>query len=142
MLRHVLRLFCLCVLFTGCGDGKPVTHPVSGKVLFKGQPAAGAFVVFHPLDGGKENTPKPFATAGEDGTYHLKLHAESDGAAEGEYGVTIVWLGKAKEAKISLMEGGGGGVDKFGGRYGDPRNPKFKASVKKGQPNNFDFDTQ
>jgi hypothetical protein len=104
-------------------------------VTFKGQPCGGALVVFHPAEKGRENDPKPVATTKDDGTFTLSTFGENDGASAGEYGVTVVWNASAKSGKLSLGSEGDGGADKLGGRYGDPRSPKLKASVTAAGPN-------
>jgi hypothetical protein len=128
------------LLLAGCGGGDPAVLPAGGSVSVGGKPAAGALVVFHPLDKGRENDPKPFATVADDGTFALTTRAEKDGAAAGEYGVTVVWAAPAKAGKLSLSGEGGAGADRLGGRYGDPRNPQLRAAVKPGDPNRFAFD--
>jgi hypothetical protein len=57
--------------------------------------------------------------------------ALNDGAVPGDYGVTVVWPSKANgERELSLSgEGGGGGADQLGGRYGDPRTPAIKLTI-------------
>ena len=130
----------------GCGDnGKPSVLPVSGKVTFKKKdPAAGALLVFHPTDPALEKRigGKPFAKVGDDGTFKLTSYNEGDGAPEGEYGVTVQWQAAAKEAKFSLGgEGGGGGRSMINeAKYGKPKVPFMKVTVKKGEANTFDFD--
>ena len=133
------------VALAGCGssDTRPKAVPAKGSVFYKNSPAGGVLVVFHPLDKGRENAEKPVATTKEDGTFVLTTYNENDGAPEGEYGITLVWNQKAKDQKFSLnSEGGGGGVDKFGGRYGDPGKPKIKKTVKKGDPNEFKLEVE
>jgi hypothetical protein len=53
-----------------CGNGAKL-HPVRGTVLYPDQPAAGALVVFQPLNSGPESV-VPSATAGPDGTFSLR----------------------------------------------------------------------
>jgi hypothetical protein len=139
MPRRALALAVTLVALTGCGGGTPPVEKAEGTVTVKGQPAAGALVVFHPKDAGRENDPKPVATVRDDGTFTLTTFADGDGAPAGEYGVTVVWNAKGKEAKLSLSSEGGAGADRLGGRYGDPRQPKLSATVKKGEPNTFKF---
>src|SRR5262245_14581397 len=130
----------------GCGEpGKPAAVPVSGKVLFKKTtPAAGALVVFHPVDPAREKRigGKPFATVGEDGSFTLSTYGTDDGAPEGDYGVTVDWRRKAKEARFAIGSGEGqaGGASLLNPKYGNPQQPVLKASVKKGQPNQFTFE--
>ena len=133
-------LLAAAALTAGCGgDGRPPTYPAAGKVAVNGQPAAGALVVFHPTAAARVNDPKPFATVAADGTYTLATFGSADGAPAGEYGVTVVWNVKAKEARIALGDGPAV-TDKLGGRYGDPRSPRLTATVTAAGPNAFDFD--
>ncbi len=130
------------VLVAGCsGNGKPVTLPVKVTISYKGQPAPGALVVLHPVNEAREKEigGKPFGTVKDDGTLSITTYEDGDGAPEGEYGVTVQWNEAPKAGKISLTSEGGGGRDKFSGRYGDPRNPKFKFTVKSGSPNELDL---
>ena len=131
----------LLASLVGCTPAAPKTFPVQGIVkTTTGEPCSGALVVFHPSDEARLNAPKPFATCGADGSFRLTTYQEGDGAAQGDYAVTIVWNDSGKGSKLSLSgEGGGGGQDRLGGRFGDPQNPKFKVEVVDGQPNIFDF---
>jgi hypothetical protein len=130
------------VTLAGCGSGKVSTVPARGKVMFKKTtPAAGALVVFHPTDLTFEKRigGKPFAKVQEDGSFTLTTFAEGDGAPEGEYGVTIDWQGKPKAAKLSLSSEGGSTTSLINPRYSNPQQPAFKATVKKGEANDFSF---
>jgi hypothetical protein len=131
----------LVCLVAGCGSGEPQRFPATGKVQTSaGQPCGGALVVFHPQEEGRKSAVKPFATTKEDGTFELMTMQPGDGGAAGEYAVTIVWNDSGKGSKLSISgEGGGGGQDRLGGRFGDPQKPKFKVQVVDGQPNVFDF---
>jgi hypothetical protein len=67
------------------------TYPVSGKVLYKGEPARGAVVYFHrknSADPLQEHTPQ--GVVGEDGTFTLTSPV-GKGALPGEYVVLIEW---------------------------------------------------
>jgi hypothetical protein len=130
----------------GCGEPtKPATVPVAGKVMFKKTtPTAGALVVFHPADPTYEKRigGKPHATVKDDGTFVLTTYAPDDGAPEGEYGVTVDWRGKSKDPKFEVGFGDGksSGQPLLNPKYGDPQHPVLKATVKKGQANEFTFD--
>jgi hypothetical protein len=83
-------------LLAGCSrdDGRPPVFPVRGQVTFKGKPAAGAFVVFHPLDRPAPGEQRPSATVKPDGTFELTSHGATrggDGAPAGTYAVTVEW---------------------------------------------------
>jgi hypothetical protein len=104
---------------------KPV-HPVRGKVLYKGQPAKGAFVLLAPLKEPAENPdPRPRGTVGDDGTFVLGTYEREDGAPAGEYTVAITWEGGV------LPDGREEPTDKLHGRY-DLSNTRLKATVKEG----------
>ena len=89
----IVRTCCLAglsLLVLGCGGGgaaKPAkTYPVSGVVKYKGQPVAGATVVFS-LSGEKPRTAMGQTDA--EGRYKLGTFQPGDGAVEGPQAVTI-----------------------------------------------------
>jgi hypothetical protein len=127
----------------GCGQPAWDAVPATGQVkTVDGQPCDGALVVFHPQDAGKVNDPKPVAIADAEGKFIVRTMTADDGAAAGEYGVTIVWNKPDKEAKLSLSSEGGGGSDRLGGRYGNPNSPQLKATVKAEGENHFFFEVK
>ena len=134
----------LLMLLAGCGgNGKPETVAAGGKVNYrKTTPPVGALVVFHPKDPAFEKRigGKPFGKGKDDGTFSLTTFAENDGAPEGEYGVTIDWQPKTKEAKFSLGGEGGGGASVLNPKYSTPSQPFKTVTVKKGGDNQFTFD--
>jgi hypothetical protein len=86
--RIALAAFALGT--AGCGgDSRVPSFPVSGQVLVKGEPASGAFVVFHPI--GLQSESKPSAQVGPDGSFKLTTIDEADGAPAGDYTVTVQW---------------------------------------------------
>lgn len=66
-------------------------NQVEGKVLYNGQPAKGAVVVFHPQGKDDLTTRHPAGVTGDDGTFSLSTQQPGDGAAPGDYDVTITW---------------------------------------------------
>jgi hypothetical protein len=76
----VAGLLCL-----GCGRGVPRTAPVSGVVKYRGQPVAGASVMFMPA-GQRAAT----ADTDESGRFKLSTFSSGDGAIVGTHSVTIV----------------------------------------------------
>jgi len=132
----------------GCSASKPKTVPVSGKVMYKKDtPAEGALVVFHPTPEMEARiSGKPFARVGADGTFVLTTYEENDGAPEGEYGVTIDYRVKDKggEPKFRLGgdEGGAGGKLAIDVKYTNPQQPVLKATVKRGEKNEFLFEVE
>jgi hypothetical protein len=91
MRRVTLFLFGMFALglvcATGCsgGKGQPKTVPVSGTVMYNGNPVEGATVSFMG-----EGAPRP-ATGVTDakGEFQLSTYAANDGAVIGEHVVTI-----------------------------------------------------
>ncbi|NLF09631.1 MAG: hypothetical protein GX594_16870 [Pirellulaceae bacterium] len=69
----------------GCGQNRPDTALVSGKLTFQGKPVATGRIVFHPVDGRRP----AMAAINEDGTYQLTTFDTKDGAMLGEHVVTI-----------------------------------------------------
>ena len=99
----------LLICLAGCGGGpvRPPVHPVTGQAFFqKMTPAAGAFIVFHPVSEALEKAmeARPFARVQPDGSFSLTTYDEGDGAPEGEYGVTVVWTA-AKSTGPRIRDG-------------------------------------
>lgn len=83
---------CLAVAATGCGEADPdraATFPVQGTVSFQGRPVPGALVVLHPRNAEEPRVLPARGYAGPDGKFTLTTYDENDGAAPGEYAVTI-----------------------------------------------------
>jgi hypothetical protein len=137
--RLVSRAAVLALVLAACGcSGEKKSRPavpVEGQLIYKGGkkgpvPAAGALVVFNPVTQDDAKRPiYPKGTVQADGSFKLSTYADDDGAPEGEYGVTVVW----KESQQKFGEDRGAGVDRLGGRYADPSNPRLKATVRAGQ---------
>jgi hypothetical protein len=112
---------------SGCGRSNGV-YTVSGKVLYKGEPATGAVVYFHrKVDGDRLHEHTPQGIVGEDGTFTLSSPV-GEGALPGEYTVLIEW----KEG-AGKLRGRGPGLDvpdRFRGRYMKVNDPQFTAEVK------------
>ena len=142
---RIVNLITLAIftVFLGCGSSEPA--PVSTKGIVKtkgGRPCDNALVVFHPLDQGRLNDPKPVATTNAEGQFVLTTFAPNDGALPGQYAVTVVWPGKdPKASKISVSgEGGSVGADQLKGKFGNPSKPLLKATVPKEGAPALDFE--
>ena len=109
----------------GCGTGRLPVYPVTGQVLVKGEPADGAFVVFHPVEPTGPDAQRPYATVGPDGTFRLTTYELSDGAPAGRYRVTIVWRPKAASALAPE------GKDRLDGRYANAESAKLEVTLGK-----------
>ena len=78
----------LSFVLTGCGgDGLPRPVPTSGKIMFKGKAVDKAQVTFHATTttGGRSAS----GTTAKDGTFKLTTINTDDGAAPGEYTITV-----------------------------------------------------
>ena len=124
------------LLAAGCSAGEagrvPV-HPVKGTVTAAdGKPAEGALVVLNPFtpNGGPA---VPSGKVGADGTFAISTHAPGDGAAAGEYAVTVTWPLPPKPDSDDAYNG----PDRLKGRFADPKKPVRKVTVAAG-PNTLE----
>jgi hypothetical protein len=131
------------LVLAGCGGEDRVdVYPVQGKVLYRGEPAAGAEVVFHaaanaPLS---PSIPIPRAVVQSDGTFELASFEPGDGAPAGTYDVTVVWPSAA--AADADPESGGGQPDRLGGRYANPDTSGLAATVREEETSLEPFELQ
>src|SRR5438552_412895 len=83
-------LLLALVLAGGVGCSRKQTcYPVRGRVLYKGQPVAGAFVIFYPKQDTGSTTITAAGTTDAEGWFFLSTFDSDDGAPAGEYDVTI-----------------------------------------------------
>lgn len=71
----------------GCGQDEIPTCPVCGKVTYKGRPVPPGKILFTGVDPG---LPNAMGEIDSDGAYRLTTHKPGDGAAAGDYKVTIL----------------------------------------------------
>ncbi|MBP3953701.1 hypothetical protein J8F10_00095 [Gemmata sp. G18] len=118
-------LFAVCAALTGCGQKGPVLYPVTGKVTAPdGKSLEHATVVFHPVDATDPNAVKPRGKVGADGSFTLTSYTTGDGAAPGEYRVTVeLWLsGKGDDPPANRLSD----------KYAKPDSSGLKATVNAG----------
>lgn len=122
------------LLLGGCADSLepeiPVRHPVAGKVLYRGQPARGFRVIFHPLQDFGEVKFAPSAITDDEGKFRLQSYDPDDGAPLGEYAVTFEWpdhLIQADDPDPKPVN------DRLRGAYSDPGKSQIKVTVVAGQ---------
>jgi hypothetical protein len=114
----------LVVLSIGIGCNRQArrpVYPVRGKVLVANRPAAGAFVVFHPVDDEMLAALRPYGHGNDDGSFELTAYEPHDGAPNGEYSVSVVWLQSAAPNTDP--------PDRLNGRYRDPKTTTLRATV-------------
>lgn len=128
----------LLATLVGCGGSTPVpVFPVEGVVEVAGQPAAGAFVVFHPVgsrprDASGAEVPLPSAQVKADGKFQLTTFEASDGAPAGRYAVTVQWhklVGKGNDQQA--------GPNVVPPQYSDPASSPVQVSVES-KPNQLE----
>jgi hypothetical protein len=140
-LGMVLVIFSLLSVVTACKKSSVKLYPVTGKVLFKGQPAEGAQVVFHPANENatgdsqpSASAPDPYGDVKADGTFTLRTEPSGEGAPAGEYNVMISWYTRSDpEDPLSAKS-------KLPAKYADPGNPVLKATIKEGNNELAPFD--
>lgn len=95
LFHPIVGHICLVlVLFAvGCRDGQQATHPVSGRLLIDGQPAAGADLRFYKVGGRSPGLARPYATTDQDGHFVVSTYGMHDGAPTGTYQVCVSWKG-------------------------------------------------
>jgi hypothetical protein len=139
--RWFMILATASVAFGTPGCGNPPGHyPVYGKVLHKGEPAAGAVVYFHHEGPGAAAAETiPYGIVEEDGSFKLTCDGVGDGCLPGKYTVLVEWReergdgvtpvktkSKTKLVKRSRVRSG---PDRLGGRYFDISKPLLHAEV-------------
>lgn len=113
---------------TSCASGKRL-HPVRGTVFVNSKPAEGALVVFHAADDADPAAPQPRGYVQADGSFTLSTHEKDDGAAAGEYIVTINWLDTAQRKGEDVP-------DRLKGDYTSRQTSTLRRRV---EPGNNDF---
>ncbi|MFO0969265.1 MAG: metallophosphoesterase [Gemmataceae bacterium] len=81
----------------GVAAKREATQPVHGRVFFEGTPTPGAVVVFEPRKGSKGVRAE--GTVAGDGSFLLTTYKADDGAAVGEYSVSVTWRRADKSGK-------------------------------------------
>jgi hypothetical protein len=130
----VLALAGFALLTSSCGDsGKVKVYPVSGKVLYRGEPAAGAEVIFYKKSAdGAAATVQPAGRVQDDGSFRVTTFTDGDGAPAGDYGIGIVWRRPVDARGNPVRKSGGLYPDFFGEFYANSTNPQFHTEVKPG----------
>jgi hypothetical protein len=125
----VLLVALLCGSCTKQDERKPV-FPVSGHLLYEGQPTPQALVIFHAVDDPNPPPAKPRGVIDKDGRFTVSTYVRGDGAPVGRYTVTVTW-------QKPLNRPGNVGEEAFGPnllppKYSDPKTTDLSAEVKEG----------
>ncbi|MCS7046923.1 MAG: metallophosphoesterase, partial [Gemmataceae bacterium] len=98
--------------------------PVRGLAYFQGTPMPGAIVTLTP----DPKTKKGVAARGvvaADGTFQLTTYRANDGAAEGDYHVTITWRERLPDGRV--------GADLLPARYSKVNESGLRATIRAGE---------
>ena len=94
-LSAVLALLTLCP--AGCAKPPPRLVPVSGKVMYRGEPVRGMKVTFVPdLAKGNRQGQDGRGTTGDDGSFTLHTYPDGAGAMPGHYKVTVLYYTRSE----------------------------------------------
>jgi hypothetical protein len=156
--RTYIAVAALASACAGCGHPEGF-YPVSGKVLYRGEPASGAAVYFHSRGPAVPDVEVPSGVVEPDGTFRI-ASGEVPGALAGSYDVLIEWRdpsasrvpvtpvsdrGRAKGRGKAAPAGPRGRLeahrppDRLKGRYFNPDRPLLTAEVKPGTNTLPDF---
>jgi hypothetical protein len=126
--QSVLAALPVIAALSGCGSSSSVgTVPVTGKIVFNGEPVADANVFFIPAQG-----PRATGTTDAAGLFALTTITPKDGAIEGDH---LILVEKSVPTKPD---------DPYSPRksvipawYNSPMESNLRKKVEKGQRNDF-----
>jgi hypothetical protein len=153
----------LAVTIASCGPGNgPPLYTVRGKVVYKGQPAVGATVLFQredaPISTPESGPLVPTGTADEEGNFTLETGELGYGAPAGKYKVLIQWrtkgevtadpsasaqkaAGSQKKGRFKIVADKPDGIpDRLEGRFMKADSSKFHVEIKPEQNDLEPFD--
>lgn len=120
----------LVLPFASCSDTENPypdvsVHPVSGKVSYKGSPAAGAMVTLKRQGGDPSKEPEIIGIVQPDGTFELVSGPLGKGAPAGTYDVLVEWKRVAGQGQRRAQAG----PDVLKGRYANAKSPLLHATI-------------
>ncbi len=127
-LRLGVAMAAWCCFACQSETRRPV-YPVSGQVLYEGQPVAGALVALLPLD--ERWSERAIGRTDADGRFRLTTYLSNDGAPEGSY---VVGISMAQEESGREDEDGNGrpSVIALPARYAQHRTSGLTATIRPG----------
>jgi hypothetical protein len=129
MTRSIVPGLVAAAVALAAGCEKKPAHPppqhTRGTLTYNGKPLKGAVVTFWPLplDNVSWRTLKPAARTEADGTYQVNSFDLADGAAVGQYAVTVMWMGENDDVPRP---------DFFQGKYSNASKPVLTVTIKEG----------
>ena len=139
--RWLLMLTTVAFPLTQVGCGNPAgLYSVTGTVLYKGEPAAGAVVYFHHEGPAAASSPAiPFGIVEDDGSFSLTCDDQGNGCPPGKYAVLVEWRDKSGDGTVPVKTRGTtklvkrsrvrSGPDRLDGRYFDISKPLLHAEI-------------
>jgi hypothetical protein len=128
MNRAVLLLLAVVAFVcTSCGNSIKL-YPVSGRVLYKGAPAAGATVFLQRRGTDPLMEQTIMGIVQEDGSFTLVCGPHGSGAPAGEYDVLIEWKPRSNQGRGLAQPA----TDRLKGRYADPKHPLWHTVIQAG----------
>jgi hypothetical protein len=114
-----LAIALLAFALSSCaGNG---LYPVAGRVMYRGEPAAGAVVFLRRTGADLQNEQTIMGIVQQDGSFTLVCGSLGSGAPPGDYDVLIEWKAGPHQAKVP---------DRLKGRYANPSRPLLHATIK------------
>jgi hypothetical protein len=123
----VVMLSVVALVCSSC-DNSPKLYPVSGKVTYKGAPAAGATVFLQRQGADPLMEQTIMGIVQKDGSFTLVCGPQGSGAPAGDYDVLIEWKPRSNHGKGLAQSVS----DRLKGRYADPKHPRMHAVIKAG----------
>lgn len=136
------------IAIVGCGGtsddkwtkSRPATYPVTGMVIFKGNPLPNATVVFSSQG---ENPTAAVGRTDEQGAFSLTTFNDQDGAVAGEHQVLITATkikGPPPGANLDEVDPTVTEISLIPQKFGEPGKSGLSATVTESGPNQFFFD--
>ncbi|MDR1494163.1 MAG: hypothetical protein LBT05_15790 [Planctomycetaceae bacterium] len=124
-MKHIASFIAACAMLLCCGCAKhPATVPVSGEVLYKGQPLKQGRIIFE-IDGQRPATGK----IADGKIVEVTSYEPNDGVAPGTVKIAVFSLGEEKgymEADTESL---------IPEKYNHPKTSGLAATIEKGKKN-------